>query len=79
MTNNKLLIANFSTIDHFKRSTFDEMLAIVISTLFGVLLNFDVSRAKFVFSDEEWNNQPENTLVGPQPEFDLVKIPHSQE
>jgi len=39
--------------------------AIVISTLSGILLNFDVTGAKIVFPDEEWNAQPENIFVGP--------------
>jgi len=61
----KFIDANIITIKHFKRSTFDEMSAIVISTLFGVLLNFDVSGAKFALPDEQWNSQTENILVGP--------------
>jgi len=61
----KFFDANFITINHFKRSTFDEMSAIVISTFSGVLLNFDVSDAKFALSDEEWEAQPENILAGP--------------
>jgi len=36
----------------------------LLSTLSGVLLNFDVSGAKFALPDEEWNAQPENILVG---------------
>jgi hypothetical protein len=61
-TNNeqKFIDANFITINHFKRSTFDKMSAIVISTLSGILLNFDVSGAKFALSDAEWEVQPEN-------------------
>jgi len=65
----KLIDTNFSTINLFKRSTFDEITAIVISTLTGILLNFDASGAKIVLPDEEWNTQPENILVGLQAEI----------
>jgi hypothetical protein len=61
----KFIDANFVTINHFKRSTFDEMSAIVIATLSGVLTNFDPSGAKFALPDQEWQQQPENILVGP--------------
>ena len=61
----KCIDANYITINHFKRSTFDKMSAIVISTLSGVLLNFDVSGAKFALPDAEWEEQPENILAGP--------------
>jgi hypothetical protein len=39
--------------------------AIVISTLAGVLLNFNQSVAKFALPDDEWNARPENILLGP--------------
>ena len=61
----KFIDSNFVTITNFKRSTFDELSAIVILTLSGVLLNFDPSGAKFALPDAEWENQPENILVGP--------------
>ena len=43
----KIVDSNFITINQFKRSTFDELSAIVIATLSGVLTNFDPSGAKF--------------------------------
>ena len=49
----KFVDANFVTINNFKRSTFDEISAIVILTLSGILLNFDVSNAKFALPDAE--------------------------
>ena len=61
----KFIDANFITISHFKRGTFDELAAIIISTLGGILLNFDVSGAKFALPDAEWESQPENILAGP--------------
>ena len=61
----KFIDANFTTISHFKRATFDEMAAIIISTLSGILLNFDVSGAKFALPDAIWEIQPENILAGP--------------
>ena len=61
----KYIDSNFGTINSFKRATFDELSAIVISTLSGILLNFDQSGAKFALPDAEWENQPENILVGP--------------
>ena len=61
----KFIDSNFVTITNFKRSTFDELSAIVISTLSGILTNFDPSGAKFALPDSEWENQPENILVGP--------------
>ena len=39
----KFIDANFVTINNFKLATFDELSAIVISTLSGFLLNFDPS------------------------------------
>jgi len=41
------------------------LVAIFISTLAGILLDFDPSGAKFGLSDHEWNNLPKNILVGP--------------
>ena len=61
----KFIDANFTTINHFRRATFDEMAAILISTLSGILLNFDVSAAKFALPDAIWEIQPENILAGP--------------
>ena len=61
----KFIDANFITINHFKRSTFDEMSAIVISALSGVLLNFNVSDEKFALPDAEWETQADNILAGP--------------
>ena len=61
----KFIDSNFVTINFFKRATFDELSAIVISTLSGILLNFDPSDAKFALPDSEWEQQPENILVGP--------------
>ena len=55
----------FITIQQFERSYFDELTSIVNSTLAGILLNFDPSGAKFALPDHEWDNQPENILVGP--------------
>ena len=39
----KFIDANFLIIKNFNRATFDELAAIVISTLAGILLNFDPS------------------------------------
>ena len=50
----KFIDANFVRITHFKRSTFDEMSAVVIATLSGVLTNLDPSGAKFALPDSEW-------------------------
>ena len=52
----KFIDANFLTIKNFNRATFDELAAIVISTLAGILLNFDPSGAKFASPDHEWEN-----------------------
>jgi len=41
------------------------MNSIVITTLAGILRNFDQSGAKFALLDSKWNKQPENVLVGP--------------
>jgi len=56
---------NFYTIKQFERSNFDELASIVISTLAGVLINFDPSGAKFALPDSEWNSQTENIIAGP--------------
>ena len=61
----KFIDSNFVTINNFKRATLDELSAIVISTLAGVLLNFDPSEAKFALPDSEWEQQPEHILIGP--------------
>ena len=61
----KFIDANFVTINNFKRSTFDELSAIVISTLSGILLNFDSLGAKFALPYSEWHQQPENILAVP--------------
>ena len=61
----KFIDANFITIKNFKRATFDELAAILVSTLAGILLNFDPSGAKFALPDAEWELQPENILAGP--------------
>ena len=60
--------ANFLTITKFNHASFDELTATIISTLSGILLNFDISGAKFALPDDEWNIQPENVLVGPPPD-----------
>ena len=56
----KFVDTNFNTIQQFERSPFDELASIVISTLAGILLNFDQS----ALPDSEWNSQRENILVG---------------
>jgi hypothetical protein len=61
----KFIDANFQTITKFNRANFDELTATIISTLAGILLNFDISGAKFALPDEAWNVQPENVIVGP--------------
>ena len=61
----KFVDTNFNTIQQFERSSFDELASIIISTLAGILLNFDQSGAKFALPDSEWNSQPENITVGP--------------
>jgi len=43
----KFIDANFLTIENFNRATFDELAAMVILTLAGILLNFDPSGGKF--------------------------------
>ena len=51
----KFVDTNFNTIKQFERSSFDELVAIiVITTLAEILLNFDQSGAKFVLPDSEW-------------------------
>ena len=54
----KFVDANVSTIEKFQRSSLDVLAWIVVSTLTGVLLNFDQSVAKFALPDYEWNEQP---------------------
>ena len=49
----KFIDANFQTITKFNRASFDELTATIISTLFGLLLNFDISGAKFALPDEK--------------------------
>jgi hypothetical protein len=61
----KFIDSNFSTVNYFKGSTFEESTAIVILTFSEILLNFDVSGAKFALLDKEWDIQPENFLIGP--------------
>jgi len=60
----KFVDTNFNTIQQFKRSSFDELASIVITTLAGILLNFDQSGAKFAVPDSEWNTQQENIIAG---------------
>ena len=62
----KFIDTNFNTIQQFERSSFDELASIVISTLAGILLNFDQSGAKFALPESEWNSQPENITAGPR-------------
>ena len=47
----KFVDTNFNTIQQFERSSFDELASIVISTLAGILLNFDQYEAKFALPD----------------------------
>ena len=70
----KFIDANFQTITKFNCASFDELTATIISTLSGMLLNFDISGAKFALLDEEWNVQSENVIVGPPP--DIRPRPH---
>jgi len=61
----KSIDANFLTINKFNRASYEELTTAIISTLSRILHNFDISGAKFALPDEEWDIQPENTLVGP--------------
>jgi hypothetical protein len=67
----KFIDANL-TIKRFKRSTFDEMTAIVISILSVILLNFDVSgaictyRGRVGYSTRKYSCQ---TAKSPPPQF----------
>ena len=60
----KFVDTNFSTIKQFDRSSFDELASIVISTLAGVLLNFDQSGANFALPGSKGNSQLENIIAG---------------
>ena len=51
----KFIDATFLTITKFNRVSFDELTATIISTLSGILLNFDISGANFALPDEDWS------------------------
>ena len=64
----KFVDTNFNIIQQFERLSFDELASIVITTLAGILLDFDQSGAKFALPDSEWIFQPENIIAGPPAE-----------
>ena len=53
----KFIDTNFNTIRQFDRSSLDEFASIVIATVAGIFLSFDISGVKLVIPDHEWNNQ----------------------
>ena len=58
----KFIDANFKTITRIARETFDELIAILIATLAGVLREYDISGAKLILPESEWCIQPENII-----------------